>query len=44
LAYLATSERTVDSSQSVMVQTVSEVGAQSDLPTTNDNSSDVPEN
>jgi preprotein translocase subunit SecG len=44
LAYLATSERTVDSSQSVMVQTVSEDDAQSDLPTTNDNSSDVPEN
>ncbi len=44
LAYLATSEGTVDPSQSVMVQTVSEDDAQSDLPTTNDNPSDVPEN
>jgi preprotein translocase subunit SecG len=44
LAYLATSETTVDSSQSIMVQTVSEDATESDLPATNNSSSDVPEN
>ena len=44
LAYLATSETTVDSSQSIMVQTVSEDAIESDLPATNNSSSDLPEN
>lgn len=44
LAYLATSETTVDSSQSIMTQTTVEDSAQIDLPQTSGSESDVPEN